>query len=97
MFVSCSHAIVSMLLAEHTVCIGGTAAPPEPYPTKIDSAPWLEDFTRSPGDKAQPSQRAACKNICWCAAAVGNISASRMSKKQDGQIAQMTSRCRVSL
>ena len=58
-----SHAIVLMLLAEHqpgTVCISGITASPEPYSTKIDSAPWLEDFTRSPRDKAQPSQRAAC-------------------------------------
>lgn len=59
----CSHAIVLLLLAGHqlgTASISGIAASPEPYPTKIDSAPWLEYFTRSPRDKAQPTQGAAC-------------------------------------
>lgn len=31
---------------------------PDPYPTRIDSAPWLEDFVRFPQDKAQLSQLA---------------------------------------
>lgn len=52
-----------MLLAEHqtgTAYISGIATSPEPYPTETGSVPWLEDFTKSPQDKTQTLQRAAC-------------------------------------